>query len=126
MSEFYWNNGTVSKTYIDRDMRLAAEFGRRAADAETLQPGIFAGSQRMRYEFKRAVLSRYDVRTWADRDAPASYVLRLRAAMNAAYYGNHVSDAYVNLHTVEIPGFDLPGEIFVNGEEIEIPDLISA
>lgn len=124
MSDFFRTDGSVGKTDIDRDMRLAAEFGRKAANSETLQPGIFAGSQRMRYEFKRAILDRYDVRTWPNQDDPAYDVLRLRKALFAAYYGNHVSDAYVNFVSTEIVGFDPPSEIYVNGEEIETDALM--
>lgn len=87
MSEFYGVNGYVGSTDFDRDIMIAARMGSRAAFAEIAQPGVTAGSHRIRDEFKRAILSRYDVRTWPDRDASANYVLRLRMSLNAAYYG---------------------------------------
>ena len=118
------------KSSFDRDMYRAAELGKRAAEFEIstarvraeagfILDGIRAGSDRVRYEFRKGILNRYvvtpDMDEWT-RDA----VTNARMSLHAAYYSQpHFMGAIADAIKAEIVEID-------GHAEIVIPELVSA
>lgn len=82
MSDF---NSSLKSSPFDRDMYRAAKLGAMAAASELAQPGILAGSQKLRHDFRKGILARYVV-TPDMSDEKAWKIADQRASLNQAYY----------------------------------------
>lgn len=100
---------------IDRDLMIAGRMGAQAATAELNGREIGTGSSdRIRYDFRKAVLSRYYPRTYVGTGAYAnpklSWLRSMRNNLNRAYYAQPEMISEIN-RKPEIVSFDEPGEI---------------
>lgn len=123
MSEFYDAKGlpvgddaSAKGNLYTRDLYRAAEMGKRAAELEIstaairaesgfIMDGATAGSDKIRHDFRKGILSRYKILPSMD-DWTREAIASARTALNAAYYAQDAMISLINRKpeiTVEIP-----------------------
>lgn len=109
------------KSPFDRDLFRAAELGRRAAEFEIstarvraeagfITDGITAGSDKIRYEFRKGILNRYAMPVDAD-EWTRERIADQRKALNVAYYAQPQIISAINAKPEAPDPLDMMAEV---------------